>query len=149
MTRRLRARLAGLLAGLLTLRTAFLLLALSAILAAVAAVTAQQASREAEAASREAQSAAREAQATTAALQKFILASQRADCEAANRSRDDLRHAIADTLTDNLVEAARTPPDPAVVEGYRTGIREDLEADFAARAWDPATRTCVDVPVPP
>lgn len=97
----------------------------------------------------DAQAAAEEAQATATALAAYILANQQAECEGVNVNRDDLRHAFADVLTQNLVEAAQTPPDPARVEAYRTGLLEDLETEFGAKAWDSVTRTCVDVPVIP
>ena len=54
-------------------------------------------------------------------------------CVQGNEGRDDLRHALADTLTENLVGAAETPPEPVRVERYRTGLLEDLEREFPDR----------------
>lgn len=68
-----------------------------------------------------------------AALDAQERAQEHADCVNANAGRDDLRHAFSDVLTDNLVAAARTPPDPAVVERYRRGLLDDLEREFPDR----------------
>lgn len=103
----------------------------------------------AESASHDAKDAAVEAQETAEALRVFILASQEAACEGANKSRDELRRAVSSVLVDGLVAAATTPPDPARVEALKQNLVDLFEAEFGAKAWDPASRSCVDVPIPP